>query len=77
MQAKINDNRIECGKCGAWLYTRGEKHINLTGLLDEIKTQLEQIPVEVLLGVVKQPIEIKCKRKSQGKYCNTMNEVLL
>ena len=77
VKAKLNGNRLECGKCGAWLYSRGKKHIDLTGLSDEVKSQLKQIPIEVLIGIVKQPIEIKCKHKSQGKYCDAINEVLL
>jgi hypothetical protein len=67
MQAKINGDRIVCGKCGALL-----AKLTGTSKCNGIETFSDSE-----LEWKKKSIEIKCKHKSQGKYCDTINEILL
>ena len=67
IQAKRDGNRIICGACGALLAI--EQETVVTGE-DWAKDNLEFINI-------RRGIEIKCKHKSAGKYCNTVNEILL
>lgn len=62
MQAKINGNRIECGKCGSLLA------IIKRGVFVVPQPESEQ---------QENALEIKCKHKSQGQYCDALNEVEL
>ena len=73
IKAVTNGDRIECRKCGALLckienYDDHEAIRIPNKILDNIESK--EIDKDHVL------LEIKCKHKSQGKYCDTINEIL-
>jgi hypothetical protein len=72
MKAVVNGDRIECGECGAWLFS----HVVFKdGKLNfDKKVCLQSAEYEP--GIVHK-IKIKCKNKDKGHTCNTINEINL
>ena len=70
VKAKINGDRIECGKCGALL---AKIHFDKPSIELLPPDEFRMIPNETM----PKSLEIKCKHKDRGQYCNTVNEILL
>ena len=68
---------VRCKKCGHVLYHKHKKFIDLTGLPEVLKEQLKDIPVEVLLEAVRQPIEIKCNSRTDKGFCKEINTLTI
>jgi ribosomal protein L37E len=68
---------IRCSRCNHILYHKHKKFVDLTGLPEEMKEQLKSVDIDKLLGIVKQPVEIKCRHKDQGKKCDMINLINL
>lgn len=77
VNAVINGNRVQCGKCGSRLFNVHKKHIDITGVPDEVKEQVKAIPADVLENVKCCTVQIKCKAHKNGCTCNEINEVSL
>ena len=73
MKAVINGDRIECGKCRALLFKfNRHKHVPC-----EDGTPADWRDANKIISGKYGTAEIKCKHKSQGKYCDEINEILL
>lgn len=73
MNAVLNGERIECGVCGSLLCKITEFTIDNSGLTYYVNNE-KDAPIKIRDKV---NLEIKCKHKSQGKYCDTINTILL
>jgi hypothetical protein len=79
VRAVINGDRIECKVCGALLAKLAGKH-GITCLRGETREEyLSKNKPVYDADAIGEPcaIEIKCKHKSRGKYCDVINSINL
>lgn len=72
VKAVINGKKIECGVCGHLLAIKHGEYNNGTVSREQFiggKENSEFVPYTSL--------EIKCKHKSKGKFCDAINEINL
>lgn len=73
VKAVINGERVECGVCGALLFTAVLVDENGKVIFDSLVCFQGATYAKKKLS----KLEIKCKHKTNGKTCNEINEILL